>query len=70
MLMNTRAVQGWSGSGLCPTRNRPVGIGREKNAPAKVIGSGGSNHQQVAGGSVGVIYLGRWRETVKKTQIQ
>ena len=70
MLMNTRAVQGRSGSSLCPTRNRPARIGWEKNAPAGVIGSGGSNHQRVAGGLVGVIYLGRRRETVKKTQIQ
>ena len=38
--------------------------------PAGVIGSGGSDHQRVAGGSVEVIDLRRRKNTVKKTQIR
>ena len=38
--------------------------------PAGIIGSDGSDHQQVAGGSVGVIDLRRQRENGEKTQIR
>ena len=41
-----------------------------RRRPAGVIGSDGSNHQQVSGGSVGVINLRRQRENGEKTQIR
>ena len=41
-----------------------------RRRPAEVIGSDGSDHQQVAGGSVGVIDLRRQRENGEKAQIR
>ena len=41
-----------------------------RRRPARVIGSDGSDHQQVVGGSVGVIDLRRQREKDEKTQIR
>ena len=45
---------------MCPTRNRPAKIGWRKKAPTRVIGSGGLEHQWVAGRSVGFGTERKW----------
>ena len=70
----TRAAHGSVRVGFVPnpepTRRNRVRKKCTRRRPAGVIGSDSSNHQQVAGGLVGVIDLRRQRENNEKTQIR
>ena len=60
---------GQSGSGLCPTWNRPDGIGFEKTHLPPTTGVnelGGSDFNGCSDGSVGVKNMRKWRKTARK----
>ena len=65
-----RAVQGSVRVGFVPnlelTRRNRVGKKCTRRRPAEVIGLDGSDHQRVAGGSIGVIDLRTRRENGEK----